>query len=209
MLQFNAEQIQEKFEQLPKEVQDAVSSPEVHDNLVSIAKKYGLHIDQEGVLVDQVGQVMLGLSPSKDFVKNFMNAGGVTSAVATSVAQDINAEIFSKIKNSMQLIEKQILEKNRTAISDVEQAGDFTVETDHEAAANQTEQGIESHDELIAGIENPVSSETMLVDHLLSGPIVSIEKKTIVDQEPPVPHKPALAQPKKPSGSDLYREPIE
>ena len=224
MLKFTAEQIQNRFEQLPKEIQDAVTSADVHDSIVSIAKKYNLHIDQEGELVDQVGLAMLGLSPSKDFTTNFSNSSGVDMATARSISEDINNQIFAKIRNSM----RQLQEKQETSgipdesvvnrpISDVERLGDFTIEPQQ----GKDDRGIghiESKARLINDIENPApveidgfpdnktstSNTEPLVDHLLSGPIVSTEKKTTVEA-PKFTPKPSP----KPSTADLYREPIE
>ena len=201
MRQFTAEQIQEQFEKLPQSVQEAVSSPEVHENLIEISKKHDLHIDQEGQLVDQVGLVMLGLSPSKDFVSNFSKAANIDQKTASEIATDINSQIFSRIKSSMrEFEEKSTTEQNQKVVSDLEKAGDFSIEPSPESTTEKPEQ-VESHAEVLKGIEEP---ETFMVDHLLKAPSVTVEEKTV--QNVPVMPK---EQPKKPSGPDPYREAIE
>ncbi|MES2314619.1 MAG: hypothetical protein V4524_01630 [Patescibacteria group bacterium] len=204
MRQFTSEEIQAKFEQLPKGVQDAITSTDVHDGLIAISKKYNLMLDQEGELVDQVGLIMLGLSPSSSFVGNFANSAGVPVKTATALADDINKDIFSKIKTLMRSTQENIEKaSNASSVSDLEHAGDFTVEPEQGSnGIDQTAQPIESHDELIAGIENPVT----MVDHLLAGPMVSIEKKS--EQKTTSPQKAPPIMPKKPRGPDLYREPV-
>ena len=216
MITFTAEQIQARFEQLPKEIQDAVTSADVHNSIIEIAKKNNLHIDQEGDLVDQVGLVLLGLSPSKDFVKNFSSNSGVETATATAIASDINTEIFAKIKTSMRQIEEQATQTaNQRSISDLERLGDFNIE------ATQVDQGtehIESRDRLINSIENPPAVEVNtptgtqhnmtepFIDHLLSAPVVSVQQTTTVNV--PKPPTDIPKPPQVPKGPDLYREPV-
>ncbi len=192
MLKFTAEQIQAQFEKLPQEVKDAVTSAEIHDSIITIANNRGLHVDQEGILVDLVGQVMLGLSPSKDFVRNFSSETGIDAANAKLIAEDVNKEVFGKIRTSM----RQLEEKDRTdeAISSLEQAGNFTVESEENVDNNGSNSRLESKKDIISNIENPVPAKATnntepLVDRLLSGPVITVEKKTRT--------------------SDLYREPIE
>jgi hypothetical protein len=207
MKQFTSDEIQNQFEKLPKDLQDAISSPEVHDSIVAIGNKYGLHVDQLGEMVDLVGLVMLGLSPSNDFIKDFAQQAEVKNDIASSIANDINKEIFGKIRSSMQSIEakNQAIEteqtKSQQSISDLERIGGFSIEPN----AVQNENGVapanlpgaeevtESKDDLMAGIEDPKENHTdIIVDNLLAGPVASIEKKT-----------------EKPLGPDSYREPIE
>jgi len=216
MITFTAEQIQNRFEQLPKEIQDAITSAEVHDSIISIARKNSLHIDQEGDLVDQVGLVMLGLSPSKDFVKNLSTNSGVDTATAVAIASDINSEIFGKIKKSMREIEEKVESStNQQAVSDLEQVGDFAIEPQTDAGDHGTGH-IESRARLINDIENPPAVEINapdatqhnntepFVDHLLAGPVVTVQQKTTVEAPRFTPKTPV-----KPSAPDLYREPIQ
>ncbi len=221
MKEFTTEQLQEQFEKLPKDLQDAVSSTQIHDSIVAIGKKYGLHVDQLGQMVDLVGLIMLGLSPSKDFVNNFSQESGVKTDIATSIAEDINKEVFGKIRASMQKIEVES-DKVKQSVSDLERAGGFSIEPSL-AAPNVggaaptnlpgAEEITESKEDLISGIENPQPAQPrgaqpeenhtdIIVDNLLAGPVVAVEKKT---------EQPALVPqtPKKPSGPDLYREPIQ
>ena len=211
MTKYTAEQIQARFEQLPKEVKDAITSTDIHDELISIAKKNNLRIDQEGDLIDQVGLVMLGLSPSKEFVKNVSNELNVNAKIASDIAEDINEKIFAKIKKSMMQIQEN---ENRlvtdSTISDLERVGGFTVEPQQGNDDRGTDH-IESKARLIDGIENPPaveidnvsSSKTNtepFIDHLLSAPVVTVEKKSEVT---------ASKIPPKPVKSDPYKEPIE
>jgi hypothetical protein len=223
MKQFTSEEIQARFNQLPKVLQDAVSSSNVHNDLMAIAKKYGLHIDQEGELVDQVGLVMLGLSSSKDFVKNFSSEAGISSTVAAAIAADINASIFSKIRSSMRLIEEKVDVSTDTRadqapadpISDLERVGGFSIERRSEEDAknrgDSSSHPLEEHDELVTAIEDPASIRPKtepLIDQLLSGPVVAVTQKSVIAPSPAPTSIPAPKSPPQEKGPDPYREPI-
>ncbi len=238
MKQFTTEQLQDHFAKLPKDLQEAVSSAEVRDSVEKIGKKYGLHIDQLGEMVDLVGLIMLGLSPSKDFVRNFSQEAGVKTDIATSIAEDINNEVFGKIRSSMQAIEAkdEAVEAQKTkaeqSITDLERIGGFSIEPstgqdgDGTAPANLpgAEEVDESPDELIAGIENPPPIKTSNSSFVRPSSPVPEENHTdiIVDHlltgpvaageqktiQIPEPAKSAPIEPKKPVGPDPYKEPI-
>jgi hypothetical protein len=204
--QFTAEEIQAQFEKLPAEVQKAVTSASMHDAIVMIAKNHSLHIDQEGELVDLVGLIMLGLSPSKDFVRNFSGSTGVDTATASAIATEINKEIFDKIRSSMRAIEEDVGgipdEKPKT-LSDLERIGGFDMEQSTDSSVDQGSGNMESKQDILDSIENPTPANYTepLIDHLLSGPVVTIEQKTQAIPKP-------VPQPPKPKGPDLYREPV-
>lgn len=225
MKQFTSDEIQSQFEKLPKDLQEAISSTEVHNSIVAIGNKYGLHVDQLGEMVDLVGLIMLGLSPSRGFVKNFSQEAGVRDDIASLIAKDINMEVFDKIRSSMQTIEttresmreqNQINEARQTKakqdISDLERIGGFNIEPTTGQDGNEAtpanlpgaEDVVESHDELIAGIENPPpirpsnympvkppvatpeeNHTDILVDHLLANPVAAAEQKISKTVEPP------------------------
>jgi hypothetical protein len=235
MLKFTTEQIQSQFGKLPKDLQNAISSTEVHDSIVAIGNKYGLHVDQLGEMVDLVGLIMLGLSPSKDFVKNFSQEAGVKNDIASSIAEDINKEVFDKIRNSMKAIEntkesaeEQATAKSQQSLADLERVGGFTIEpTGQNGNGNGAvpanlpgaEVVTESKDDLVAGIENPpplhpssVAPEEnhtdILVDHLLANPTGAAEEKIEKPVQPVAKSPIAQDTPKKAPAADSYREPI-
>lgn len=101
MKQFTAEEIQKKFDSLPKILQEAVTSSEMNEKIESIGKRHNLLIDQIGELVDQVGLVMLGLEKGLNFVNNLSEALSISRYDAQSIADEVNTEVFTSIKNSM------------------------------------------------------------------------------------------------------------
>jgi len=63
--------------------------------------------DQISELVDEVGLVMTGLTPSARFVTNVARRTKIDMGKAMLIAQDINKEVFDKMRQSLQKIEAE------------------------------------------------------------------------------------------------------
>ena len=206
MKQFTSEEIQAQFEKLPKDLQEAVASASITESIELIGKKYELHVDQIGELIDLVGMIMFGLIPSGQFIKNFSSNSGVKTDIARSIAEDINSEIFSKLKTTMRTAEEVIEKKNLADLAALEKAGGFTIEREGNAentsildsssigSNNSTEPNVLDVDKasILNDIEYPTASREVsgekyiphtepLVDLLLSIPTTSTEKKVSVE----------------------------
>lgn len=157
MKEFSAQEIQQKFEGLPEDIQVAISSPEVHDLIFEIGKKNGLMIDQTGHLVDQVGLVLLGLAQASRFVDDVSKQVGIPKDVASKIANQINTEVFSKIRRELrENDEKKELEEK--TVSSFEKAGGFNVER-VEDEPGQSGIEIQNKEQIISSIENPEPSK--------------------------------------------------
>jgi len=66
---FAFEELKEKFLNIPEDVQEAITSTETNEKLLALADKYKLQYDEAEELTKEIGYVMLGLKPKKDFVK--------------------------------------------------------------------------------------------------------------------------------------------
>jgi len=150
---------------------------------------------------------MLGLSPSKDFVKNFSREAGVDEKTAMAVAGDINKEVFDKMRSSMQAVQSEEGSRNRTIdpdqvrfnqtqadqarmhrdISSVEKAGGFSIEREG-GSENRVNYG--GKNETMEGMERPLPGTEHehtdpIVDHLLANPAATPEQKTTHHTAPP------------------------
>ena len=65
-----------RFNALPDDLKEAFTSETVTNNIVSAGKAHGLMVDQIGKLGDEVGLVMLGVTPTTDFIKNLVDRLG-------------------------------------------------------------------------------------------------------------------------------------
>lgn len=100
-MQYTQQQLREKYENLPEDLKNAIFSVESSDAIQKISKNYGLMIDQMGELASETGLVMLGFTHPKDYIKNLSGRLGVDIETAKKIAQEINVEIFSKIKETL------------------------------------------------------------------------------------------------------------
>ena len=181
MKQFTSEEIQAIFEKLPTEVLEAITSSDVNEKVESIGKKYNLHIDQLGELVDEVGLVMLGLQKSSLFVSDLCDRLSIDRKIADNITADITKDVISLIRKHLMSVE------TTSSPSDLERLGDFTI--DHTQTANNDKSPIgdvngnggvptERRSEILSGIEDPDSIKMPtrpriepLTDHLLTTPI--------------------------------------
>lgn len=92
---------QAKFDALPQQVKDFMNSDEIPNKITAIGEKYGLHIDQIGVIQEEVAAVILGISKPESFIDAIEEHGNLPTEKAMLVATDINLQIFIPVKNLM------------------------------------------------------------------------------------------------------------
>ncbi|MCX6718884.1 MAG: hypothetical protein NTZ38_00700 [Candidatus Taylorbacteria bacterium] len=140
MKQFTTEEIKAQYDKLPPEVQTALSSVDINRKIQVIANNHGLHIDQMGELIDEVGLIMLGLIKSSDFASHIISRCEINKAEAEKIAVEINTEVFASIRKFLQemeetndngYVESEIentkQEQAHKDLSALESAGDFKI----------------------------------------------------------------------------------
>lgn len=95
---------QENFQKLPTDIKTAIYSVETSQVIEQIADKHHLLIDKMGVLAEETGLVMLGATHPKDFIRNLSDKLGVDRETARKVADDVNQQIFSKVRESLRAL---------------------------------------------------------------------------------------------------------
>ncbi len=104
MKKHSFEDIKKAYASLPEDLIEAGSSVQTTEALRDIGKKYGLMMDQAGEMASEAGSVILGLTPVQEFVPNLQERLGVSKDIATKIAEDISAQVFSKVRESMKKI---------------------------------------------------------------------------------------------------------
>lgn len=117
------ELIKERFQKLPKVVQDAIVSADVSQRLRELADTHKLHIDQWETLENEVRYTLLGIQPTDKLVENIEKEVGVDHETALALAQDISEIVFEPIRQELEreLDHPQAVAEERT---DVEQVRD-------------------------------------------------------------------------------------
>src|SRR3984957_7396373 len=114
--------LQERFKQLPKVIQDAITSADVQQRMRSLADTQKLHLDQWESLENEVMLALLGFQPIEDLQKNIKSELGVPDEIARTLTEEISKIVFEPIR---QELERQLEhpEAKAAALSGVEQAG--------------------------------------------------------------------------------------
>jgi hypothetical protein len=99
------QQIKERFGQLPKVVQSAITSADVQKHLRDLATTSKLHLDQWETLENQVMMTLLGFQPIEDLQKNIKDEVGISDELAKSLTEDVSKFVFEPIRAEL---EKQL-----------------------------------------------------------------------------------------------------
>lgn len=94
--------LQERFELLPKVVQDAISSADVEKHLRELADTHKLHLDQWQSLENEVMLALFGFQPIKELQTNIKKVVGVTDEIAAALAADISRVVFEPIRQELE-----------------------------------------------------------------------------------------------------------
>lgn len=96
--------LEDQFKKLPKDLQDAILALDLRTKMQFITKKNNLHIDQAGILENEAVFVMLGLEHPDNLVYNIAKHIEVSKEKAEAIAEDLNREIFLKVRESLKKI---------------------------------------------------------------------------------------------------------
>lgn len=93
--------IQQQFQNLPKDLREAIFSVDTADIIQAIAKKHKLAIDKMGELADEVGLLMLGITHPKDFINHLERRLETDPETTRNITEEVNTQIFAKIRESL------------------------------------------------------------------------------------------------------------
>lgn len=96
--------VMERFDALPKSVQEVITSSNYQDTLIEIGKQFGLNVEQMGSLELETTLVMMGLNPVKDFEADLTRELNVEKEKGSQIVKDINEKVFLKIRDLLKLM---------------------------------------------------------------------------------------------------------
>lgn len=114
--------IKERFKQLPKVLQDAITSADIQKHLRSLAETQKLHVDQWGALENEVMLTLLGFQKPSELANNLQKGIDVTEDVANALALDISQIVFEPIREELER-ELDNPDAKAASVSGVEAAG--------------------------------------------------------------------------------------
>jgi hypothetical protein len=92
----------ERFNSLPKIVQDAIMSADVQAHLRELAKTHKLHVDQWQVLENNVMLTLLGFQPAGELQKNLKEDLEIADEAAHNLSEAISSGVFAPIRSEME-----------------------------------------------------------------------------------------------------------
>ncbi len=93
--------VQERLEELPKDVQAAIMANDFEERISKIGQSNRLHIDQIGELGDETMLVMLGFAPMEGFQTRLQKTLHLYDEQASAITTAIENDIFLPIRESM------------------------------------------------------------------------------------------------------------
>lgn len=88
----------DRYLELPKVVQDAITSADVENELRQLSERHKLHLDQWDKLQTEVMLALLGFQPVEELPVNIANNVGVDGKEAEALSADINRIVFEPIR---------------------------------------------------------------------------------------------------------------
>jgi hypothetical protein len=236
MFNNNKKYVTGKYQNLPKELQDAVFSVETAEKLQKIGKNAGLMIDETGILADETGLVMLGITPPSKYISNLEKRLGINREKAKKIASEVNQQIFYPVREALKkvhgLTEKPKGLEEKSEKETVKKPEVLEKKTEPEKAIKTEKKEIEisrkparpENAKKLEGKETDVLQKPLKTEAPIIEPKNEIEiKKDIFEEKTknePFHSKPKVVEkgeenqshpynPKYPGGIDPYREPIE
>lgn len=96
------EQIRNRFKELPKVVQDAITSADVQKRLRALADTNKLHLDQWQVLENEVMLTLLGFQEPADLPKELKSDLEISDELANSLTAEISKIVFEPIRGELE-----------------------------------------------------------------------------------------------------------
>lgn len=88
----------DRYLELPKVVQEAITSADVENELRQLSEGHKLHLDQWDKLQTEVMLALLGFQPVEELPVNIANNVGVDGKEAEALSADINRIVFEPIR---------------------------------------------------------------------------------------------------------------
>ena len=170
--------IKERFDALPKDIQEVILSSGYEETLLSIGNQYKLTVEQLGKLELETTLVMMGLTPTQDFEKELTQELKVDNIKGNQITKEINDKIFLKIRDLLKLMntkegEEPSLEENseikveKTGEEIMKSAGIEIIPEKLELNGGQTNNGNNSNSILSQKMSSSVQSAVIKTEHTL------------------------------------------
>ncbi|MBI5816899.1 MAG: hypothetical protein HZB09_00535 [Candidatus Yonathbacteria bacterium] len=213
-MDYTKEQIKERFGNLPKDIQQELSSSDLGLIIQIIGSDVGITPEQSLDVEDEALDVLMGFSHPKDFIRNIRTKIGVDENKARTIAEKVNDEIFQPVKESLKIVH-DIKDERETpvAASIMPSFAPKMAPVPMPPVAPTPPVAPSSFPQMIVPpkaimetiVPKPVAPVSQnIFEQKLQGVFKMPKEETLVPQRPSSPTTPT---PPRPSGIDPYREP--
>ena len=204
MKNFTEEQIAQMYDNLPEDLKDAIFGLEMNEIVERIGRENQLNIEQIGDLANETGMVMLGVTHPNEFIGNLADRLEIDKEKARAIAQEINEQIFKKVRESLRKIHNMRDEEKEQEVSDVRHRMSNVNRADILTEIEKDHSQENLVPEIMRGSANPF--EEKMKEGVLIAPV---EEKHYIEESAKTALLPEPEKPKKYQGFDPYREQLE
>lgn len=155
-MNYDSEELEEKFSKLPKGVLDAINSVDFAQKLTKIGADNKLHIDQIDELLEEVGYVMLGDTKPDDFPAKIGTRLNLDMMQQNALVRSVDEEIFKPIKAElMSMYQGSTLKPIEVKPAPIAPAAPVEEKTERGTDYNIT------RDAILSEIENPAGKDAL------------------------------------------------
>ncbi len=100
----NESELKKRFDKLPESLKTALKSVDSAKKVVDVGRKHALHVDKIGELGAETGKIILGFTHPSQFLSRLSRLLDTSDEQTRLIAQEINTEIFLKIREALKEI---------------------------------------------------------------------------------------------------------
>ena len=135
--------IEERMEELPKALANAIRSSNWEKIVFDIGRKHDMHVDDIGELQNELILVLVGIVHPDEFRSIVINEIGVRSDDADDIIEEINREINEQIKNQLKLeLAKEEESLTDDDVSEMKKAGVSLGEEEEDETSDQIKEEV-------------------------------------------------------------------
>ncbi|MBI5457622.1 hypothetical protein HY971_02770 [Candidatus Kaiserbacteria bacterium] len=94
--------LKKRFTELPKVVQNAITSADVRKHMRELADTHKLHLDQWEMLENEVMMTLFGILPVDELQTNIQKQVGVSKEIAEKLTENISKIVFEPIREELE-----------------------------------------------------------------------------------------------------------
>ena len=98
---YTPEQLEQIYQKIPDELQEAIFSVETADAVYNACLTQNITDERGNKVAELVGQVLMGLLLPEEFQKSLEKDGGIKKDAAMNIARDITRFVFFPVKESI------------------------------------------------------------------------------------------------------------